>query len=74
MDANGTQLLARIPSFLLPIGRGASEFAVRARTRTRRGDEPNLLAASIPVDNVAALYAEYRAAGVPFQQELQEQS
>jgi len=33
-----------------------------------------LLAASIPVDNVAALYAEYRAAGVPFQQELREQS
>ena len=64
---------ARIPSFLLLMGRGASEFAVRAPTRTRRGDEPNLLAVSIPVDNVAALCAEYRAAGVPFHQELHEQ-
>jgi len=38
-----------------------------------RADEPDLLAASIPVENLKALYLEYKAAEVPIHQALKRQ-
>ncbi|MGB2589294.1 MAG: VOC family protein [Candidatus Acidiferrum sp.] len=38
-----------------------------------RKGEPNLLAASIPVENLKALYLAYEAAAVPFHQDLKKQ-
>jgi len=38
-----------------------------------RKAEPDLLAASIPVENIDALYEEYTAAGAPMHQALKEQ-
>lgn len=38
-----------------------------------RNAEPDLLSASIPVDNVKALFLEYRAAGAPIHQALEKQ-
>jgi catechol 2,3-dioxygenase-like lactoylglutathione lyase family enzyme len=38
-----------------------------------RGAEPDLLAASIPVENIKSLYLEYRAAAAPMHQALKKQ-
>jgi hypothetical protein len=38
-----------------------------------RRDEPDLLAASIPVENLKALYLEFKAAEVPIHQALKKQ-
>jgi catechol 2,3-dioxygenase-like lactoylglutathione lyase family enzyme len=63
------------PAFYALVSRGAACLNLRFvhQPVLDRAGEPDLLAASIPLDNVAALYSEYKAAGVPLHQELKQQ-